>query len=97
MENNPHEKNIEWMEIYNEILGLNKKSFHEIYYDDYEDKKNNIAELLKAINGKVNIFNLPILSLYFFYYLILSYKFFSDLILSYRKIKMNYKYNKNFE
>ena len=54
MESRPYEKDIDWMEEYSILLGLYKSSFHEIYYDDYQSKKTNIALILKLVNGKVN-------------------------------------------
>ena len=53
MQNKPEEKVINWESNYKELLGLNKLSFHEIFYDSYEEKFSEITEILKSLNGDV--------------------------------------------
>jgi len=56
MQDKLEDKTIDWNPNFNNILGLEKNSFHRIYEDDYEDKFMEISQLLKRINDNVKNF-----------------------------------------
>lgn len=66
MENQPEEKTISWDSTYVSLLGLDKTSFHRIFEDNYEEKFQEITNILKLISenviNKINYFKKIILN-----------------------------------
>lgn len=53
MKSRPNEKAVAWSKEYKAVLGLNKQSFHEIFYDNYNDNLNEIIEIIRDLNLEV--------------------------------------------
>lgn len=53
MEKLPEEKTISWDPSYISLLGLDKTSFHRMFEDNYDEKFQEITNILKLISDNV--------------------------------------------
>jgi len=50
MQNHPNEKTIKWDSTYKLILGINNKNFYRVFEDGYEEKFQEISNILRVVN-----------------------------------------------